>query len=129
MGGSAPAPDVEFGFVPTYAYACASCHHRFDIYQAFSDAALTECPECGGTLRKQFGNVGVVFKGAGFYRNDARGASPTSDSSGSSESSSSSESSGSTTSAAPKESGSKGSSETTKATPTPTTSTSTSKAS
>lgn len=58
--------------MPTYAYACSSCGHRFDIYQAFTDDALTECPECGGPLRKEFGNVGVVFKGSGFYRNDAR---------------------------------------------------------
>ncbi|WP_156251687.1 FmdB family zinc ribbon protein [Pseudactinotalea terrae] len=64
--------------MPTYAYACTSCGHRFDIYQAFSDDALTECPECGGALRKQFGNVGVVFKGSGFYRNDARGTSSSS---------------------------------------------------
>ncbi|GAB2606054.1 FmdB family zinc ribbon protein [Pseudactinotalea suaedae] len=113
--------------MPTYAYACTSCHHRFDIYQAFSDAALTECPECGGTLRKQFGNVGVVFKGAGFYRNDARGTSATSESSGSSDSSSSSSSSGSSessTSSAPKESGSKDSSSTTKAASTASTSSS-----
>lgn len=59
--------------MPTYSYACADCGHRFDIYQAFTDDALTECPQCGGTLRKQFGSVGVVFKGSGFYRTDARG--------------------------------------------------------
>ena len=34
--------------MPTYAYACTSCGHRFDAVQSFSDAALTECPECGG---------------------------------------------------------------------------------
>jgi len=58
--------------VPTYSYACTVCEHRFDAQQAFSDAALTVCPECDGQLRKLFGSVGVVFKGPGFYRTDAR---------------------------------------------------------
>jgi putative FmdB family regulatory protein len=58
--------------VPTYSYACTACGHRFDAQQAFTDDALTECPVCGGRLRKLFGNVGVVFKGSGFYRTDAR---------------------------------------------------------
>jgi len=58
--------------VPTYSYVCTVCDHRFDAQQSFADAALTECPECEGRLRKLFGNVGVVFKGPGFYRTDAR---------------------------------------------------------
>lgn len=58
--------------MPTYAYACTQCGHRFDAVQSFSDAALTECPECGGVLRKQYGSVGVTFNGSGFYRTDSR---------------------------------------------------------
>jgi putative FmdB family regulatory protein len=58
--------------VPTYQYACTSCGHRFEAVQSFSDASLSECPECSGKLRKLFGSVGVVFKGSGFYRNDSR---------------------------------------------------------
>jgi len=58
--------------MPTYAYACTQCGHRFDAVQSFSDAALTECPECGGLLRKQYGSVGVTFNGSGFYRTDSR---------------------------------------------------------
>lgn len=61
--------------MPTYAYACKDCGHRFDAVQSFADAALTECPECGGTLRKQFGTVGVTFNGSGFYRTDSRASS------------------------------------------------------
>ena len=59
-------------FVPTYTYACTECGNRFDAVQAFSDDALTTCPQCTGRLRKLFGNVGVVFKGSGFYRTDSR---------------------------------------------------------
>jgi putative FmdB family regulatory protein len=58
--------------VPTYQYACTACEHRFDAVQSFTDDALTECPECGGRLRKLYGAVGVVFKGSGFYRTDSR---------------------------------------------------------
>jgi putative FmdB family regulatory protein len=76
--------------VPTYAYRCAACGHAFDVHQSFSDDALTVCPECGGTLRKQYGTVGVTFKGSGFYRTDSRGSSSSSSSSTTSSSGSSS---------------------------------------
>lgn len=59
--------------MPTYEYVCTDCGHEFDAVQGFSDAALTECPDCHtGRLRKRFGSVGVVFKGSGFYRTDSR---------------------------------------------------------
>jgi len=58
--------------VPTYAYACTECEHRFEIVQSFIDDSLTECPKCDGRLRKVFNAVGVVFKGSGFYRTDSR---------------------------------------------------------
>jgi putative FmdB family regulatory protein len=58
--------------VPTYAYACTACDHRFEIAQSFTEDSLTECPQCRGRLRKVFNAVGVVFKGSGFYRNDSR---------------------------------------------------------
>jgi putative FmdB family regulatory protein len=58
--------------VPTYAYTCTVCGHSFDVHQSFDEAALTVCPECSGRLRKVFSPVGVVFKGSGFYRTDAR---------------------------------------------------------
>ena len=58
--------------MPTYQYACTACDHRFEAVQSFSDASLTECPSCAGTLRKVFSSVGIVFKGSGFYRTDSR---------------------------------------------------------
>src|ERR1043165_6347859 len=82
-------------FLPTYSYACTECDNRFDEVQAFSDDALTRCVKCSGRLRKLFGNVGVVFKGSGFYRTDSREAAK---SSSGSESSRSSESASSSTS-------------------------------
>ncbi len=64
--------------MPRYDYACTECGHQFDVFQSFSDDALTDCPECDGRLRKVFNAVGVVFKGSGFYRNDSRSSSASS---------------------------------------------------
>lgn len=58
--------------MPTYAYRCTSCAHEFDAFQKFSDAPLTECPECGAEIRRVFQPVGIVFKGSGWYINDSR---------------------------------------------------------
>ena len=58
--------------MPTYQYACAACEERLEAVQKFTDDPLTECPACGGKLRKLFSPVGIVFKGSGFYRNDSR---------------------------------------------------------
>lgn len=73
--------------MPTYAYRCTECDHAFDIRQEFTDASLTECPECGGKLRKVFGQLGVTFSGSGFYRTDSRSDAKSSGSSSSSSSS------------------------------------------
>jgi putative FmdB family regulatory protein len=109
--------------LPTYQYRCTECDHAFEEFQSFTDDALTVCPVCGGRLRKVYNAVGVVFKGSGFYRNDSRGtttssetpAAKTSDASATSSSSSTTDSSTSTSSSstsAPVASGGSGSSTT-----------------
>ena len=60
--------------MPKYEYACKSCGEHIEVVQTFADAALSECPACGGVLRKVFSSVGIVFKGSGFYRTDSRAA-------------------------------------------------------
>jgi len=67
--------------VPTYSYRCTECETAFDIQQSFTDDSLTVCPTCGGVLRKVFSAVGVSFSGSGFYRNDSRASTSTSESS------------------------------------------------
>ena len=50
----------------------------FELWQSFSDDALTECPQthdgeskpCGAPVKKVFSKVGISFKGDGFYKND-----------------------------------------------------------
>ena len=58
--------------MPTYEYACRNCGEHLEVVQAFTDDALTTCPNCGGPLRKVFGRVGISFKGDGFYKTDSR---------------------------------------------------------
>ncbi len=76
--------------MPTYQYACTNPEgkHQFEVVQSFTDAALTECPQCGATVRKVYGSVGVVFKGSGFYRTDSRKTASASESASSGSSSS-----------------------------------------
>ncbi len=61
--------------MPTYEYHCDSCERNFDFVQSFHDDPLTDCPTCGSPVRKVFGNVGIVFKGSGFYKTDSRNGS------------------------------------------------------
>ena len=58
--------------MPTYQYACTECGEPLEVVQKFSDDALTECPACGGRLRKIFSPAAIVFRGSGFYRTDSR---------------------------------------------------------
>lgn len=58
--------------MPTYEYACKECGQHLEVQQSFTDAALTECPNCHGPLRKVFGNIAITFKGSGFYKTDSR---------------------------------------------------------
>ena len=62
--------------MPTYEYRCTACGTPLEVVQSIHEPSLTDCPSCpDGRLRKVFGNVGVVFKGSGFYRTDSRGKS------------------------------------------------------
>ena len=106
--------------MPTYQYACTNPEekHQFEVVQSFTDAPVSECPECGSPVRKVYGSVGVVFKGSGFYRTDSRKAESSTASAPSKESSSTSgngssgnastSSTSASTSASPSTSGSSG---------------------
>ena len=108
--------------MPTYEYACKNCGEHLEVVQSFKDDPLTECPACSGSLRKVFGNIGITFKGSGFYKTDSRSgsgsgkkaaasgeggsSSSSSESSGSSSSSSSSDSSSGSSSSSSSDGGS-----------------------
>lgn len=55
-------------------YRCTDCEHIFETQQRMTDDPLTDCPQCGGKIRRVVNSVGVVFKGKGFYVTDNRGS-------------------------------------------------------
>jgi len=56
--------------MPLYEYECFVCRHRFERIQRFSDPPATECPACGGSVRRLLGVPALQFKGSGFYITD-----------------------------------------------------------
>jgi putative FmdB family regulatory protein len=61
--------------MPTYEYRCTNFGEHLEVVQSFKDEPLTECPTCGGELRKVYSPVGIVLKGSGFYKTDSRSGS------------------------------------------------------
>ena len=80
--------------MPKYEYSCKSCGEHLEVVQKFTDAPLTECPVCGGPLRKVFSAPAITFKGSGFYRTDNRSGSRSSEARSESKAESSSEAKG-----------------------------------
>jgi predicted nucleic acid-binding Zn ribbon protein len=68
--------------MPTYVYKFIDSGETIEIYQAFSDDALTEAPHPSDgkprKVKKVFTPVGITFKGGGFYKTDSAGTSKTS---------------------------------------------------
>jgi putative FmdB family regulatory protein len=56
--------------MPTYEYQCKTCGNRFERFQKRTDPAVTECPDCGGAVKKLLHPPAIAFKGSGFYVND-----------------------------------------------------------
>lgn len=59
--------------MPAYVYKCNDCGTVFERHQRITEPPLTECPICEvGRVRRLINNVGVIFKGNGFYATDNR---------------------------------------------------------
>lgn len=65
--------------MPVYEYKCRKCGKEFEYSQRITEDALSYCPidVCeeeikgfGSVERKISKNVGLVFKGSGFYLTD-----------------------------------------------------------
>jgi putative FmdB family regulatory protein len=62
--------------MPTYAYRCKSCGHRFERHQTFAERTLKVCPRCHKwTLQRVIPLVRIAFKGSGFYSTDNKAGS------------------------------------------------------
>ena len=56
--------------MPLYVYRCNENGHEFQARQRMVDDPLTECPVCGGPVRRLVSSVGVVVKGSGVHAVD-----------------------------------------------------------
>ncbi|MFA6596723.1 MAG: FmdB family zinc ribbon protein [Ignavibacteriaceae bacterium] len=64
--------------MPTYDYKCLECNHNFETFQSMKDEHLTECPKCGGKIKRLIGaGSSPIFKGTGFYQTDYKNPSTT----------------------------------------------------
>jgi putative FmdB family regulatory protein len=59
--------------MPIYEYQCAGCGQVVERWQKISDAPLTECPACGGSLHKIISSCAFHLKGSGWYVTDYSG--------------------------------------------------------
>ncbi len=53
--------------MPIYEYKCQACNLVFEARQKFSDAPLTGCRACGGSVEKLISQAGFALKGDGWY--------------------------------------------------------------
>ena len=53
--------------MPVYEYQCEACNNQFELRQKFSDAPASECPACGGAVKKLISNTAFTLKGGGWY--------------------------------------------------------------
>jgi putative FmdB family regulatory protein len=56
--------------VPTYDYRCDGCERTFEVRQRISEAPLTTCERCGGTIRRLLSAAPFILKGGGWYVTD-----------------------------------------------------------
>ncbi len=56
--------------MPIYEYQCQECGRRTEALQRLAEAPLSECPHCGGPLRKLVSAPAFQFKGSGWYVTD-----------------------------------------------------------
>jgi putative FmdB family regulatory protein len=59
--------------MPIYEYQCAACGQVVERWQKISEAPLTQCPACGGTLHKLISSCAFHLKGSGWYVTDYAG--------------------------------------------------------
>ena len=58
--------------MPTYAYKCTGCDHRYETRESFDSPARQACPVCGEIAKRVIFPPPIVFKGSGFYVTDSR---------------------------------------------------------
>ena len=62
--------------MPIYEYQCAACGRVTEKMQKISEAPLTVCPACGGSLVRLISSCAFHLKGSGWYVTDYGGNRP-----------------------------------------------------
>jgi putative FmdB family regulatory protein len=62
--------------MPNYDYKCRTCENKATIMTSIKDEIkLPICAACKAEMVRDYGVLGVSFKGGGFYSVDSRGQS------------------------------------------------------
>lgn len=64
--------------MPIYEYECEGCGNHMEAWQRFSDAPLTTCEKCAGSMKKIISQSAFHLKGTGWYVTDYASKSGTS---------------------------------------------------
>lgn len=56
--------------MPTYEYECDACHRVFEVRQRITEAPLTTCDACGGSVHRLLSPAPFILKGEGWYVTD-----------------------------------------------------------
>ncbi|MBN2655330.1 MAG: zinc ribbon domain-containing protein [Nitrospirae bacterium] len=49
--------------MPVYEYKCNDCTHEFEANQSMNENPLTNCPACGGNVKRKIsGGSGFIMK-------------------------------------------------------------------
>jgi len=58
--------------LPLYRYKCKNCGYEFTILHSMNETPDVKCELCGSEVEKMISNVGISFKGDGFYITDSK---------------------------------------------------------
>jgi len=53
--------------MPVYEYECPACEKVIEVQQRMSDDPLSQCPDCGGPVKKIMSMSSFKLKGGGWY--------------------------------------------------------------
>ena len=58
--------------MPTYNYRCKECDEEYQIFHSIMKDPVSICKYCKGEVERLIkgSNVGLIFKGSGFYLTD-----------------------------------------------------------
>ena len=59
--------------MPIYQYNCTDCTETFDVVRGINENTPDPiCNNCKKALKRVYSNIGVSFRGSGFYTTDKR---------------------------------------------------------